>query len=104
MQKPIAVLFAAPTASSPVQAETDTSRGAALVEEGMKLLFQSMLDEMKPALEEMGPKLQELGPHLRKLTDSIPDFSSYEMPEVLPNGDILIRKKRPAPEDGETDL
>ena len=104
MQKPIAVFFAALITAAPVQAESDTSRGAALVEEGMKLLFQSMLEEMKPALEEMGPKLQELGPHLQMLTDKIADFSSYELPEVLPNGDILIRKKRPAPEDDELDL
>jgi len=36
------------------------------------------------------------------------DFSAYEMPEMLPNGDIIIRCKAPlvpdTSEDGEVDL
>ncbi|MEO8531599.1 MAG: hypothetical protein ABI459_10260 [Deltaproteobacteria bacterium] len=89
---------------SAAHAESDASHGADLVQEGMKLLFQSFADELAPALEEIGPKLQELGPQFEMLRDKIGDFSAYELPEVLPNGDILIRKKQPAPEDGEIDL
>jgi hypothetical protein len=44
----------------------------------------------------------ELEPGLRELRDTIGDLNQYEAPEVLPNGDIIIRRKtplEPAPED-----
>ena len=86
------------------RADGDAQRGADLVEQGMTLLMQSLMDQMKPTLEEIAPKLQELAPQLEVLRDKIIDFSAYELPEVLPNGDILIRKKQPVPDDGEVDL
>jgi len=98
------VLIIALSAPLSARAEDDAARGADLVEQGMKLLMQSFMTEMKPALEEIAPKLQELAPQLEVLRDKILDFSAYELPEVLPNGDILIRKKQPIPEDGEVDL
>lgn len=35
----------------------------------------------------------EMGPALTDLQDTIKDWSNYEPPEVLPNGDIIIRRK-----------
>jgi len=40
--------------------------------------------------------VDDLGPLLDSLKGKIDDFSNYEPPEVLPNGDIIIRRK-PAP-------
>jgi hypothetical protein len=37
--------------------------------------------------------LTELGPALSELQDTIEDWSNYAPPEVLPNGDIIIRRK-----------
>lgn len=39
----------------------------------------------------------ELGPALRALADRIGDLRNYDTPEVLENGDILIRRKPDAP-------
>lgn len=75
-----------------------------LMERGAQLFFRGLMEEMEPALgeleqlmEEMEPALrsfaQEMGPGLRSLLDQVDDWTQYEMPEVLPNGDIIIRRK-----------
>jgi len=50
-----------------------------------------------------------LGPALRDLEEKIDDLNAYLPPEVLPNGDIIIRRKVPLlpehlEEHGETDI
>lgn len=48
-----------------------------------------------------------VGPMLTRLSRLIDDLPTYEAPEILPNGDILIRRKpdTPAPtEEGADDL
>lgn len=39
--------------------------------------------------------LEQMEPALRDLGAAIDDLNAYEVPEVLPNGDILIRRKHP---------
>lgn len=53
----------------------------------------------------------EVEPRLRELRDAIGNLDDYQAPEMLPNGDIIIRRKTPlepdapapeeAPETGE---
>lgn len=45
--------------------------------------------------EELAPKLEELGPALEQLAETLGDMSAYHPPEVLENGDIIIRRKTP---------
>lgn len=47
--------------------------------EGFRELFEGLADEMLPLMEQ--------------LSDHMPDLNAYEAPEVLPNGDIIIRRK-----------
>ncbi|MCA0928997.1 hypothetical protein [Ruegeria profundi] len=93
----------------PSHAEEDT--GKSLMEQGAELFFEGLRKEMEPALEDLqglvgkfGPAMQsffqELGPALAELADEIEDWSVYEAPEMLPNGDIIIRKK-PIPDEPE---
>ena len=37
----------------------------------------------------------EVEPQLRELRDAIDNLNEYEPPEMLPNGDIIIRRKTP---------
>ncbi|MBO9449328.1 hypothetical protein J7426_03605 [Tropicibacter sp. R16_0] len=88
-----------------------------LMEQGAELFFKGLRQEMEPALESMlemaeqfGPSmlsfLEEMGPALADLVDEVQDWSAYHAPEMLPNGDIIIRKKQPeelAPEAVEPD-
>ncbi|MCL3883697.1 hypothetical protein [Marivita sp. GX14005] len=120
MKQIIATALAAVLIASPSLAEDGTS----LMEEGARLFFKGLGEEMEPALrefenlaEEMGPALRrfarEMGPAMKDLLREVEDWSAYEPPVRLPNGDILLRRKpdpAPAPEDlpapdaGEIDL
>ncbi len=76
------------------------------MEQGAELFFKGLRQEMEPALGDLqglvsqfGPAMQsfieEMGPALAELAGEIQDWSAYEAPEILPNGDIIIRKKPP---------
>ncbi|MEM6618040.1 MAG: hypothetical protein AAF631_01915 [Pseudomonadota bacterium] len=49
---------------------------------------------MEDWADEIGPRLEELGPLFDDLASKIGDMSAYHAPEVLENGDIIIRRKR----------
>ena len=52
-----------------------------LIERGMRMMVEGLMAEMGPAMDQ-----------LRELTDRL---DAYHPPEVLPNGDIIIRRKEP---------
>ena len=93
----IAAFPAAAEETAP-DAESDFGQGFSLLEEGTRLLLRGLMSEMEPALRELQGALQEL--------------DAYHPPELLPNGDIIIRRKLPVPPghtpevgpDGETEL
>ena len=78
-----------------------------LMQRGFEMFFEGLLNEVEPLKEDLDqlsdalePSLQalikEFGPALRDLADKIDDATRYEAPEVLPNGDIIIRRKEDA--------
>ena len=99
----------------PLQAqEVDGEDGLSLMEKGAQLFFEGIKREMEPALndlmdlaDEMEPALrefvQEMGPALAELMTQIEDLSAYHPPQMLPNGDIILRKKTPEemPDQGD---
>ncbi len=84
------VLAAMPASAQ--DSDTEVEQGFDLLQEGMDLLLQGLM--------------KEIGPALLELEGKIIDLNAYEFPEVLPNGDIIIRRKAQLvpPADGETDL
>jgi hypothetical protein len=68
--------------------------------EGTQRLMESLMEDMRPIIE------QELLPLLEDLGDRIGDLSLYYPPEILPNGDIIIRRRDPInePPNGEIEL
>ncbi len=93
------VLLSVILAAAPVQLaaeDSDFEEGFGLLEKGAALMLQGLLAEIEPRLSELEKTLNE--------------FNAYHPPEVLPNGDILIRRRTPLsepekpPEDGEIDL
>ena len=87
---------------------TDAEEGFNLMEEGAKLLLRGLLSEMDPAIKEfrdlaqdLGPTMQlfaqEMGPALAELMNSVDDLRYYQPPEMLSNGDIIIRRRDDAP-------
>ncbi|MGX9355517.1 hypothetical protein ACS3SW_10220 [Roseobacteraceae bacterium S113] len=88
--------------------------GLSLMERGAQLFFEGLMQEIDPALREledlaqnMEPALrsfaEEMGPALQGLLAEIEDWSAYHPPEVLENGDIILRKKTPAERAAEGD-
>ena len=77
-------------------AENEFEEGMDLLSEGTRLLLEGLIGQMEPAL--------------RELQEALQDLDAYYPPEILPNGDIIIRRKEPmdtmpAPEgDGEIEL
>lgn len=106
MKHIVAFTFATALFAAPVYADEEPS----LMERGAQLFFEGLMQEMAPALddlaelmEEAGPALQafitEMGPKLRSVLEEVEDWSVYSAPEVLPNGDIIIRRKPDLPHD-----
>lgn len=92
--------------SGPALAQEAEDEGRSLMEEGARLFWEGIRREMGPALEEFQDRAQEMEPALRQfveemspalsdLMDQVGDLSAYHAPEVLPNGDIIIRRKSP---------
>ncbi len=99
--------FAAPLSAQ--EAEDDPS-GMSLMERGAQMFMEGIMREMEPAMEDlkglaetMGPDLrrfvEEMGPAFGELMGKIDDLSVYHPPEMLPNGDIILRRKAPLDPD-----
>ena len=73
----------------------DLERGGELLREGFGLLMDGLVTELEPMAEGWA-----------ELVDKLGDLSAYHPPEVLPNGDIIIRRKEPLEpgDEGEVDL
>ena len=80
--------------------DATAEEGFNLLEEGAKIILRSMIDEVEPALKDLhqnfGEAMDEMGPALRQMAEMIGDIRNYHAPEMLPNGDIIIRRKSPA--------
>ncbi|MFB9151395.1 hypothetical protein [Roseovarius ramblicola] len=101
----LALAVALLTGALPASAQEEED-GRSLMEEGAQLFWDGLRREMGPALEslrdradEMEPALRDfaerMGPALAELMDKIDDLSAYHPPEMLPNGDIILRRKTP---------
>ncbi len=120
------LIMCAACAAIAVPAHGQEDSGKSLMERGAELFLEGLRQEMEPTLDDLrsladqfGPALQsfmqEMGPALAELATQVQDWSRYETPEMLPNGDIIIRKKPPQdtpetpepsdpPSDGYTDI
>lgn len=105
-------IFAAIIASSASLAHAEED-GLSLMERGARLFFDGLLQEVDPALKELQDMAKEfepslrsfaenIGPSLRGLMEDVGDWSQYHPPEMLENGDIILRKK--TPEEMEEDV
>jgi hypothetical protein len=75
----------------------EAEEGPSLMERGLALFFEGFRQELEPALEGMGDALTELQPALDSMMGMIDDMTNYTMPEMLENGDIIMRRKPDAP-------
>ena len=93
--KTLCVLATLALGSVHAHAQDDTgsdpfAEGLDLMQQGTRLLMQAIIAEFGPAWAE--------------LEDMIANLNAYHPPEVLPNGDIIIRRKVPLAPEAEDDL
>lgn len=92
-----ALILALFLSASPVLAQqSDVEEGSDLLQEGAKLLLRGLMAEIEPELGDMAQAWEDAAPQIQSLMQMIGDIRNYHAPEMLPNGDILIRKKTPA--------
>ncbi|MDF1718257.1 MAG: hypothetical protein P1U75_16510 [Antarcticimicrobium sp.] len=111
-----ALTFALVAPAAPALAQEEDN-GPSMMEQGLQLFMEGLRQEMAPAVKDLrgfaeraGPSMrsffQEMGPALAEMMDEVQDWTRYYPPEMLPNGDILIRRRPepgddPAPEEKE---
>lgn len=93
-------------ATGPTVAQDETppdnpelAEGAELLNRGFQLLLEGLANEIEPMAQEWSEGWAEL-------VEKFSDMQVYHPPEVLPNGDIIIRRRIPLdpPAPGETDI
>ncbi len=91
-------------ASVSAQEADGTDRGLSLMERGAQLFMEGIMKEMEPAIsdleglaDDIGPAMKDfarnMGPKLKEMFDKVDNWAAYQAPEMLPNGDIIIRRK-----------
>ena len=78
------VLLASPAFAQ----DAPATEGRVLMAEALRLFMRGLLEEMEPAIDDFSALLDNL--------------DAYHAPEVLPNGDIIIRRKTPLEPDNDT--
>jgi hypothetical protein len=95
----LSLLLAAPAAAQEPDAQapdtqgSDTQEGIDLMQEGARLLFRGLLDDMAPTILQM-----------REFAEVLENLDQYHPPEILPNGDVILRRKVPLEAPTEVDL
>lgn len=71
--------------------EGGIGQGVDLLSQGARLLLRGLLEEVEPTMREFDRALSDL--NWQGL--GVEDLGEYRAPEVLPNGDIILRRKTP---------
>ena len=86
------------TPASAQDGDGSVGGGLDLLGEGSRMILDGLMEDMRPMLDEVRPFLEEeVVPLLERMGDLVDDLSHYELPERLPNGDIIIRRSEDAP-------
>ncbi|SLN47398.1 hypothetical protein [Roseisalinus antarcticus] len=105
---PLALIAAlAVNVPAPVTAQEEDD-GFSLMEEGGRLILRGLMEELGPALEDLEDLPDEMrtaiealaseaGPAIMEVMRMIDEIRYYEAPEILDNGDIILRRKPDAP-------
>lgn len=117
MRRQIAALLVILTVSPAMSEEPDgdVREGMSMIEQGMRMFFRGLTDEIEPHLDSMTDELEplmrglaaEFEPIFQQLAEMMDELDAYHAPERMPNGDIILRRKVPlVPEkdDGEVEL
>lgn len=86
----IALSLAAPLRADEAPEEPPASSFA----EMMERMLRGFMEEIEPQMREFERGFQALEPQVQRFLDEMRDMTQYHPPEMLPNGDILIRRRQ----------
>lgn len=89
----LTLTLASPAAAQDSDEDNSLREGWGLLSEGSRLILEGLAEEMRPFVDE------HLLPMIAELGALIDDVAMYELPERLPNGDIIIRRRVTEPDD-----
>ena len=99
MRQTVIALALAAATLSPVAASAQAEEDESLLDRGLRQLLDGLAEEVGPTLRDLDELGERMSPLLRDmqraLGDVVDDLSLFEPPEVLPNGDIILRRKDP---------
>ena len=87
-------LILATALAAPAAAQEAEPEGRSLVERGAEMVMRGLLQEMAPAIGDLERTMTILEGVIGRIEE-------YEAPEMLPNGDIIIRRKPEFGPDGD---
>lgn len=96
MKHGIVALFLLTTPALAQTPPDDFDQGLSLMERGAQMLLDHMMTKVEPSLQDMTEALKGAQPRIMELLAMIDDIKNFHAPELLPNGDILIRRKTPS--------
>jgi hypothetical protein len=83
----------------PAAAQEAPPEPPGLMEEGLRQFMEGLGREMAPMLDDLEALRREAAPLLdrleQRLADAMGDLDAYHPPEILPNGDIILRRRVP---------
>ncbi len=99
MRRILPIALSAALVVTPAAAQDSPTDGFDLRFEGARRIMRHLMEEMGSTLENLDDLADDLaadlGPAMEELRALIDDLSVYQPPEMLPNGDIIIRRKPP---------
>lgn len=99
--KQLAILALCTTLATPTLAQENEPlvEGLDLLGQGSRLLLEGLRGELGPLFDDMEALSSDLAPFLQslneQLSEGLGELNAYHPPEILPNGDIIIRRKTP---------
>ncbi|MBR3370191.1 MAG: hypothetical protein IKG52_06130 [Rhodobacteraceae bacterium] len=66
-------------------------------------MLRGFLEDVDPHMRKLDRDMQALEPEMRRLFGQLRDMVDYHPPEMLPNGDILIRRRAARPDADDDD-
>lgn len=90
----VSVFGAGPVLAQTVTPEPEPQRELPFVDLFERFL-RNFMSDVAPQMRELERGFSELEPEIQTLLDRMRGMTQFHPPEILPNGDILIRRREP---------